>query len=100
MKPTTILRKASINPDEPILLITAEEAMENLSEAIEECCPHLKINEMKKEDIETLLDSYSECIVDYHPEDYHQERAALLQNFEMLKRYGLTDADYNSLDFC
>lgn len=100
MKPTTILRKVSINPDEPILLITAEEAMENLSEAIEECCPYLKINKMKKEDIETLLDSYSECIVDYHPEDYHQERAALLQNFEMLKRYGLTDDDYNSLDFC
>lgn len=100
MKSSTILKKTGINPDEPILLITAEEAMENLSEAIEECCPHLKINKMKKEDIATLLDSYSECIVDYHPEDYHQERAALLQNFGMLKRYGLTDDDYNSLDFC
>jgi hypothetical protein len=100
MKPTTILRRVGINSEKPVLSITAEEAMENLSEAIEECCPHLKINKMKKEDIETLLDSYSECIVDYHPEDYHQERAALLQNFEMLKRYGLTDDDYNSLDFC
>jgi hypothetical protein len=47
-----------------------------------------------------LLDSYSECIVDYHPENYHQERAALLANFDMLKQYGLTSDDYNSLDLC
>lgn len=100
MKSSTILKKTGINLGEPILLITAEEAMGNLFEAIEECYPHLMINKMKKEDIETLLDSYSECIVDYHPEDHHQERATLLQNFEMLKRYGLTDDDYNSLYFC
>lgn len=73
--------------------------MENLSEAIEECCPHLKINKMKKDDLESLLDSYSECIVDYHPENYHQERAALLRNFEMLQQYGLTADDYNFIDF-
>lgn len=54
---------------------------------------------MAKEDIETLLDSYGDCINDYHPKDYHQERASLLKNFEMLKRYGLTDDDYNSIDF-
>lgn len=100
MKPSTILKKAGINLDEPILLITAEEAMENLIETIEEYCPHLKINKMAKEDIETLFDSYGDCINDYHPEDYHQERAALLKNFEMLKRYGLNDDDYNAIDFC
>lgn len=99
MKPSAILKKTGIRPDDPVLLITVEEAMENLLEAIEEYCPHLKINRMKKEDIETLLDSYSECIVDYHPENYHQERAALLKNFEMLQRYGLTSDDYNSIDF-
>lgn len=99
MKPSTILKKAGINLEQPILLITAEEAMENLIEAIKECCPHLKINKMKKEDIGTLIDSYGGCIVDYHPEDYHQERAALLKNFEMLKPYGLTDDDYNAIDF-
>jgi hypothetical protein len=100
MRPSTLLKKAGIKPTEPVLLITAEEAMENLSEAIEECCPHLTINKMKKEDIESLLDSYSECIVDYHPENHHQERAVLLKNFEMLQRYGLTADDYNSIDFC
>ena len=100
MKPLTLLKRAGINPDKPVLLITAEEAMENLLEAIEEYCPHLKINKMKKEDIEILIDSYSGCIIDYHPENYHQERAALLQNIEMLRRCGLTDNDYNFIDFC
>ena len=100
MKPTTILRRIGINSEKPVLAITTEEALENLLEAIEEYAPQLKIDKISKEDIETLLDSYSECIVDYHPEAYHQERAALLQNFEMLKRYGLTDDNYNSLDFC
>ncbi len=100
MKPSTLLKRAGIKPDEPVLQITAEEAMENLLEAIEEFCPNLKINKMKKENIEALLDSYSDSIIDYHPENYHQERAALLDNIEMLKSYGLTDDDYNSIDFC
>lgn len=99
MKPSTLLKRAEINPDEPVLLITAEEAIENLLEVIEDYCPHLKTNKMKKEDIGALLDSYSECIVNYHPDNYHQERAALISNFEMLKSYGLTDDDYTSIDF-
>lgn len=100
MEPNTLLNKKSINPDKPVLLITAEEAIGNLLEAIEEYCPHLKISKMTRQEIEDLLDSYSNCIVDYHPEDYHQERVALLKNFEMLKQYGLTDEDYNLMDFC
>ncbi len=100
MKPTTLLKRTGIRANEPVLLITAEEAIENLLEVIEDYCPNLKINKMKKEDIESLLDSYSECIVDYHPENHHQERAVLLKNFEMLQRYGLTADDYNSIDFC
>ncbi|HHT9106368.1 MAG TPA: hypothetical protein ACFYD7_10900 [Candidatus Wujingus californicus] len=100
MKSSTILKETGIKPDEPILLITAEEALVSLLEAIEEHDLELKMNKMTKEDIKALLNSYGDCVVNYHPEDYHQERAALLQNFGMLKRYGLTDDDYNSLDFC
>ena len=99
MKTSTILKKAGVNPDEQVLLITAEEAMENLLEAIEEYCPDLDVNSIKAEDLKTLLDSYGECVIDYHPESYHQERVALLKNFEMLEKYGLTDEDYKSLDF-
>lgn len=69
-------------------------------ELFEEYCPDLKIDKMTKEDLRALLDSYSDCVIQYHPENYHQERGALLRNFEMLKRYGLNDDDYACLDFC
>lgn len=100
MKELTLLKRANINPNEPALLVTMEEALENLLEAIKEYCPNLKINRMSKEDFRTLLNSYGECIINYHPENYHQERAVLLENFKMLKRYGLTDDDYDSINFC
>ncbi len=100
MEPSTLLKRAGIKPEKSIPLITAQEAAEYLLEAIEEYCPDLKIDKMTKEDLRALLSSYSDCIVLYHPENYHQERGALLQNFEMLKRYGLTDDDYQGIDFC
>lgn|SRR3990167_880676 len=100
MEALTLLKKVGLNSDEPVFLITAKEATENLLEAIEEYCPNLKINKMTKEDITTLLYSYSNCVINYHPENHHQERAALLENFEMLRGYGLADDDYNSIDFC
>jgi hypothetical protein len=96
----TLLKRANIKPAKPIPLIKAEEALRNLLEAIEEYCPCLEVDRMTKEDILTLLESYGSCVVDYHPENYHQERAALLKNFEMLRRYGLKDSDYQLLDFC
>jgi hypothetical protein len=99
MKASTLLKKKGIDPDEAILLISAKEAMENILETIEEYCPKLKINKMTKEDIESLLDSYSSCVINYHPESCHQERAALLAEFETLQHYGLTKDDYHYLDF-
>jgi len=86
MKTANILKRVGINLDEPVLLITAEEVMENLLEAIEEYCANLKINKLTKDNIKALLDSYGECVIDYHPESYHQERGALLKNFETLEK--------------
>ncbi len=100
MNISALLKRRDINLNEPVLLITAKEALENLAEAIKEYCPNLKIEEMTKEDLETLLNSYADSVINYHPENYHQERGALLSCFAMLKRYGLTDEDYNSIDFC
>ncbi|MBI5050875.1 MAG: hypothetical protein HZC11_08440 [Nitrospirae bacterium] len=100
MEASVLLKKLGINPDESVLLVTAEKAMENLLETIEEYCPNLEINKMTKKDIMTLFYSYANCVINYHPESDHQERGALIENFEMLKRYGLTDDDYESLDFC
>lgn len=100
MKALHLLRNVGLNPDEPISFGTAEEAMEYLLEAIEEYCPDLEVDKMTHEDIKSLLNSYVDCVIKYHPENYHQERGALLNNFEMLRRYGLTDDDYNCIDFC
>lgn len=100
MKPATLLKRAGISPDEPISFGTAEAAMEYLLEAIEEYCPDLEVDKMTHKDIKSLLNSYVDSVIMYHPENYHQERGALLNNFEMLRRYGLTDDDYNYIDFC
>lgn len=100
MKALTLLKRVGTDPGKPVLLITAEEAMEKLLEAIKKYCPKLKITKMTGEDIKALLDCYSYCIIEYHPDSNHQERGALLAKFEMLKRYGLKDNDYRYLDFC
>ena len=100
MKPSTLLKTKGIKPEKSVLLITAEEALENLLETIDDYCPHLETDRITKEDISTLLNSYADCVYNYHPESQHQERAVLLKNFDMLKQYGLTEDDYEALDFC
>ncbi len=100
MNTSALLRTKGIKPEESLLLITAEEALENILETIDEYCPHLEMDKITKEDISTLLNSYADCVYNYHPESQHQERAALLKNFDMLKQYGMTDDDYEALDFC
>jgi hypothetical protein len=99
MDPLKILKSKGINPNEPVLVINRTEALERLVEAIEEFCPNLKVESMSKNDLEILLDSLGDATVNYHPENFHQERAALLENSEMLKKYGLTDEEVNGLDF-
>ena len=100
MNSQKILKKAGIRPDEPILLVTAKEVIQNLLETMEEYYPGLKTDKISKEDIKTLLNSYGDCITEYHPERHHQERAVFLRNFEMFKKYGLKDEDYELIDFC
>lgn len=100
MKTSTLLQTKGIKPEKSVLLITAEEALDDILETIEEYCPNLEVDKMTKEDISTLLNSYADCVCSYHPENHHQERAVLLKNFEMLKQYGMTDDDYDDLDFC
>ncbi len=99
MKPLNILKSKGIDPNESVLMISREEALERLIEAIKEFCPNLKVESMSKNDLETLLDSVGNATINYHPENYHQERAVLLENSEMLQKYGLTDAEIKALDF-
>jgi len=99
MNPLKILKSKSIDPSEPVLEISREEALERLLETVEEFCPNLKVESISKNDLEILLDSLGETTVNYHPENFHQERAALLENSKMLRKYGLTDEEISGLDF-
>ncbi len=95
-----ILKAKKINIDQSILQIDAEEAFSNLIEAKKEFCSSLKLSRLSKKEIEKLLDDYGDMVVNYHPENYHQERATFLKNEKMLRKYGLTDEDITILDFC
>jgi len=100
MNATKILQSAGLNPNDSIFPLDNEEAVERLLEFIEEWKLQIQVKKISKEDWKTLLSSYADSIVDYHPENDHQERGAFLRNEEMLMKYGLTQEDITRLDFC
>ena len=100
MNARKILKSAELNPNDSIFPLDNEEAMERLLEFIEEWKLQIQVKKISKENWKTLLSSYADSIIDYHPENDHQERGAFLRNEEMLKNYGLTDEDVRRLDFC
>ncbi|MEA2065065.1 MAG: hypothetical protein U9O66_02085 [Patescibacteria group bacterium] len=100
MNAKQLLKQKGINPDEPVLRIDRDEALESSMEAIEEYCPSMQIEKMSKKDLERLVDSLGEDIINYHPENYHQERSALLGYVDELKKCGMTDDEEEAIDFC
>ncbi len=100
MNAKELLKQKGIDSDEPVLQINREEALVGIMVAIKKYCPSVKIEKMSKKDLEGLVDSLGEDIINYHPENYHQERSALLGHIETLKKCGLTDEEENILDFC
>jgi len=99
MNAKELLKQKGIDSNKIVLRVDREEALESLMEALIEYCPSVKIEKMTKEDLEILIDSLGENIINYHPEDYHQERGALLSNIKILKKYGLTEEEENMVDF-
>ena len=100
MNATKILQSVGLNPSGSIFSLNNEEAAGKLLEFIKEWELRIKVKKICKEDWETLLNSYTDAIIDYHPENDHQERGLFLRNKQMLKKYGLTDEDIKRLDFC
>ncbi|PIU68069.1 MAG: hypothetical protein COS84_01995 [Armatimonadetes bacterium CG07_land_8_20_14_0_80_40_9] len=100
MDATKILKRVGIDESESITHFSAEEALGSLIECIEEYCPNLQIDKLSKKEFTILLENYSDCILTFHPEGMHQERGALLQSEEILRKYGLSDDDIKVLDFC
>lgn len=100
MNATKILQSVGLNPGDNIFSLDNEEAMERLLEFIEEWKLPIQVKKISKKDWETLFLSYADSIIDYHPENDHQERGAFLRNEKILKKYGLTNEDIKRLDFC
>lgn len=100
MNPTKILQSVGLKPSDNVFSINNEEVMEKILEFIKEWELLIKIKKISKEQWETLFSSYADTIIDYHPENDHQERATFLRNEKMLKKYGLTNDDIVRLDFC
>lgn len=100
MNATKILQSVGLKPSDNISSLDNEEAMERLLEFIDEWELPIQVKKISKEDWQTLFSSYADSIIDYHPENDHQERGTFLRNEQMLKKYGLTDEDIKRLDFC
>lgn len=100
MSAKSILRRKNIDPNEAVLLITAEEALESIAEAVEEYCPSVRLENLTKEELFSLLWRYARCVVLYHPEGGHQERATLLRNAKILRKYGVETEEIEQLNFC
>lgn len=100
MNATKLLKQKGIDPDKLVLQISRKEVMVGIMDAIEEYCPSVKIEKMPEKDLERLIDSLGENIINYHPEHYHPERSAFLCYIEQLKKCGLTDKEEDALDFC
>ena len=100
MNATKILKSVGLKPGEGVFSLDYKEAMGRMLEFIKEWELRIKIEKISKEDWETLFSSYADSIINYHPENDHQERGAFLMNENMLKKYGLTNEDVVRLDFC
>ena len=80
-----------------------EEVMEMATEHVKKVHPEKgkeMAEKMSKEELKSLIDDLGDSIINYHPEDYHQERSTLLNYSDVLQKYGLIDKELEMLDFC
>ena len=94
-----LLSSKQISPSKIVLQITAEEALSSIKDMLVEFSLKIDFNKLSKEELENLLFDFADAVIMYHPDDYHQERAAILINETVLKKCGLTDDDIDALDF-
>ena len=100
MNATKFLQSVGLKPNDSIFSLSNEEAMEKIFEFIKEWDLKIDIKKISKKNWKILFASYADAIIDYHPENNHQERGTFLKNENMLKKYGLTNEDITRLDFC
>lgn len=99
MNAAQILESKRIRSNMPALFISASDAIESIQHYAESAEIQLDLNQLTRDELLTLIASFGDCVITYHPEGNHQQRATLLRNFEMLKKSGLQETDFETLDF-
>ncbi len=99
MNASEILQSKKISPTTAALFISAEEAIQEMLEYAVRADIKLDLQLLDAEELRLLISSYGNCVVEFHPEDYHPVRAAILRNYQLLKRCGLRDPDLEIIDF-
>lgn len=94
-----ILQSAKLDPNSMLIPIMLEEAVERLLEFIKYWKLTIRIDDISKNDWQILLSNYGDAIINYHPDNDHQERIVFLKNEKILKKYGLMAEDIQRLDF-
>lgn len=90
MTPKQILKSKRIPLSSSVLYLDAEKALENLIEVLKEFDINFDLSNLSKKDIDTLFDNYADCLLTFHPENYHQERGAFWRSKEILMKHGLS----------
>ena len=67
------------------------EALENLMEVLSEYEVDFDLSKLSKKELEILFDNYADCIITFHPENYHQEFGAFWRTRDILMKYGLRE---------
>lgn len=94
-----ILQSVKLDPNSWLIPIMLEEAVERLLEFIKDWELTIRVDDISKDGWEILLGSYGDAIINYHPDNDHQERIVFLKNEKILKKYGLMGEDIKRLDF-
>ncbi len=94
-----LLTNKKIDYNDTIIKINKEKALVNFIEALNSCNLNFDFSKLSKEELEKLFNIYSESIILYHPECYHQEFATFIEAKDIFIRYGLKEEDILNFDF-
>ncbi len=94
-----ILKSKKINPYDLVLKCSKIEALYAINECLEDFEINIDFSKFTKEELEKVFDDYHDCVIEFHPENYHQERGAINRSREIFLKHGLTHDDLDRLDF-
>lgn len=90
-----------LNTNKVVLSITAKEVFLDIVAALDYCglADKVDFNQFTTTELQLVFTEYAHTYSVYHPENYHQARAAILAYFSIFERCGLDADDYYLVDF-